>query len=164
MTERRNVRRDGVIAGLLGAAGVALWFFVVDLMAGQPLRTPGMLGEAMLGILGHGIHNTLFVNAAAYTVFHVLAFVGVGYVASELVNVSRHIPQVGAGLLLLFAVFECGFYFLAMMVSSPEILGALAWYQIGAANLVAAALMGGFLWRRHPEFGPALQHSLDGSV
>jgi hypothetical protein len=164
MTAQRQVWREGIIAGVLGAAGVALWFLVVDLLAGQPLRTPGLLGKAMLGVLGHGIENTLLFNAAAYTVFHVLAFVGVGLIASKLLDVSRRIPQIVAGLALVFAVFEVGFYFLAMMISKPEILGALAWYQIGAANLVAAVLMGGYLWRRHPELGPTLEHSLDGSV
>ena len=143
---------------------MALWFFVIDLVAGQPLRTPGLLGKALLGVLGHGIDNTVFFNATAYTVFHVLAFIGIGFVASELAEVSRRVPQLPAGLLVLFAVFECGFYFFAMLISKPDILGGLAWYQIGAANLVAALLMGGYLWRRHPEIGPALQHSLDGSV
>jgi peptidoglycan/LPS O-acetylase OafA/YrhL len=114
--------------------------------------------------LGHGIDNGMLINAAAYTVFHVLAFVGVGVLASMLVHVSRRIPQIAAGFVIFFAVFEVGFYFLAMMISKPDILGALAWYQIGAANLIAAAMMGGYLWRRHPELGPTFEHSLDGSV
>jgi hypothetical protein len=163
-TGQRRVWREGVTAGLLGAAGVALWFLVVDMAAGQPLHTPALLGRAMLSVLGHGISNPDLFNAAAYTVFHVLAFVGVGIIASQLVEVSRRIPPMAAGPALFFAVFEVGFYFLAMMISKPEILGALAWYQIGAANLVAAVLMGTYLWRKHPELGPALQHSLDGSV
>ena len=118
----------------------------------------------MLGVLGHGIEHGLLFNVAAYTVFHVLAFIGVGALASVLVDVTQRIPQVAAGLLLFFAVFEAGFYSLVITLSRPEILGAIAWYQILAANLVAAGLMGGYLWRRHPEFTPALQHSLDGSV
>jgi hypothetical protein len=164
MTTRKQVWKEGVSAGLLGAAGVALWFFVADLIAGQPLYTPGLLGKAMLSLLGHGIEHGVLFNAAAYTVFHVLAFIGVGALASVLVHATQRTPQVAAGLLLLFAVFESGFYSMVVALSKPEILGAIAWYQILAANLVAATLMGGYLWKKHPEFSPALQHALDGSV
>ena len=164
MATRAQVWTEGVTAGVVGAAGVALWFFVVDLLAGQPLHTPGLLGKAMLSVLGHGIEHGVLFNAAAYTAFHVLAFIGVGFLASELLDVTRRIPQLAAGLLLFFAVFEVGFYFVAMALSRPDLMGALAWYQILAANLLASGLMGGYLWRRHPEFRPAVQHALDGSV
>ena len=164
MTTRREVWMEGLGAGTLGAAGVALWFFVVDLLAGQPLYTPALLGKAMLSILGHGIEHGVLFNATAYTIFHVLSFMGVGCLASVLVDVTRRIPQVAVGLLLFFAVFEVGFYFVAMTLARAEILGAIAWYQILAANLLAAILMGGYLWRKHPELAPTVQHALDGSV
>src|SRR5580704_9228229 len=111
-TGQRRVWREGVTAGLLGAAGVALWFFVVDMAAGQPLHTPALLGRALLSVLGHGINNPDLFNAAAYTVFHVVAFVGVGIIASQLVEASRRMPPLAAGPALFFAVFEVGFYFL----------------------------------------------------
>ncbi len=164
MATREQVWTEGVSAGVVGAAGVALWFFIVDLVAGQPLYTPGVLGKAMLSVLGHGIEHGVLFNAAAYTVFHVLAFIGVGTLASELLAVTRRIPQLAAGLLLFFAVFEVGFYFVAMALSRPDILGALAWYQILAANLLASFLMGGYLWRRHPELRMEIAHALNGSV
>lgn len=164
MTGRGKVGLEGVTTGLLGAAGVAAWFFVVDLIAGQPLHTPGLLGKAMLSVLGHGIAHGVLFNAAAYTVFHVAAFVGVGLLASELLDISRRIPQVSVGLLLFFAVFEVGFYFAAAALSLTEVLGAIAWYQILAANLLAAILMGTYLWRRHPELKRELTDALEGSV
>src|SRR5260370_34011477 len=43
----RQVLREGFIAGLIGAAAGALWFLVVDLIAGRPLFTPAMLGSAV---------------------------------------------------------------------------------------------------------------------
>lgn len=39
--------REGVTVGLIGAAIVMLWFFLVDLAAGAPLRTPALLGAAL---------------------------------------------------------------------------------------------------------------------
>jgi len=164
MARISNVWREGIVAGLLGAAGVALWFFVVDLVAGHPLYTPGMLGGVMLSILGDDVPHGVLLNTAAYTVFHVAVFIGVGTLASKLVDVAQRVPQVTVGLLLFFVVFEVGFYFVAMWVSHFDVLGALAWYQIGAANLVAASLMGGFIWRKHPELKTELKLALEGKV
>jgi hypothetical protein len=165
MAARVGTWRDGVIAGLLGAAGVALWFLVVDMIAGHPFFTPDFLGRAVFGVLGRGIENhgtTFFV--VAYSVFHIVAFVVVGCIASVLITGVRKAPQFTAGLALFFAVFEVGFYFLALMLSSANVMGSLAWYQIGAANLVASGLMGGYLLQRHPEFAGNLGHALDGST
>ena len=165
MIRRVGSLTDGVTAGLLGAAGVAVWFLVVDLVAGHPFFTPDFLGRAVFGVLGRGIENhgmTYFV--VAYSVFHIVAFVVMGCVASKLITASRRAPQFTAGLALLFIVFEVGFYFLALMLSSAHVLGSLAWYQIGAANLLASGLMGGYLLQRHPEFPGNLEHALKGSV
>jgi hypothetical protein len=143
MVRRVGTWTDGVTAGLLGAAGVAVWFLVVDLIAGHPFFTPDFLGRAVFGVLGRGIesHGTTYF-VVAYTVFHVVAFVVTGCVANTLITASRKAPQFTAGLALFFTVFEVGFYFLALMLSSAHVLGSLAWYQIGAANLVASGLRG----------------------
>ena len=164
MATRARVLKDGLIAGTLGAAGVAAWFLAVDMIAGHPFYTPDFLGRAVFGVLGRGIEDhgqTYFV--VAYTAFHIVAFMLLGIVASMLITATRKAPQFTAGIMLFFAVFEVGFYFLALMLSKANVLGSLAWYQVGAANLVAAGLMGGFLLKRHPEFAGNLQHALDGS-
>ena len=147
-----------------GAAGVALWFFAIDLLNGQPLYTPNVLGETLLNVLRRDSHYAVVTNVGAYTLFHAVAFVAVGTLASALLEASRRVPHLGVGLALLFVVFEVGFYGLTALISQSVLLGALAWYQIGAANLVASALMGSYLWRRHPEFAPSLAHALDGSL
>ena len=165
MAISRRVLADGATAGLLGAAGVAAWFLAVDVVAGQPFATPDFLGRAIFGVLGRGIegHGTAYF-VVAYSLFHICVFMVAGCVASMLITASRKAPQFTAGLALLFAVFEVGFYFLALMLSSANILGSLAWYQIGAANIVAAGLTGGYLLKRHPEFVGNLDHALDGST
>ena len=43
-SERRSVLREGIVAGLIGAAVVAVWFFVYDLARGRPFHTPSLLG------------------------------------------------------------------------------------------------------------------------
>src|SRR5205823_1851736 len=41
-----RILREGFIAGLIGAGAVALWFLIVDIIAGRPFFTPAMLGSA----------------------------------------------------------------------------------------------------------------------
>jgi hypothetical protein len=164
MASSNSVVREGITAGLLGAIGVAIWFFGVDLIAGQPLYTPSLLGRALLSVLGHGIQHGVLFNVAAYTVFHFVSFMLVGFVLSKIVDISHRVPQVSVGFVLFFVVFEVGFYGLAALISQSELIGRLAWYQVGAANLLASALMGGYMWRKHPELGSTLGSALDGSV
>ena len=157
------VWREGLVAGLLGAAGVAIWFFVVDALAGTPLATPDMLGRAMLSVLGKGIALSTMGNVVAYTLFHLAAFIAVGCVVSWIVESSRVTPGALVGLLLFFAVFEVGFYCLTLFLSQETAFGHLAWYQIGAANLIAAAMMGRYLWREHPDLGTRINAALEGT-
>src|SRR6266568_283441 len=72
---------QGVVTGLVGAAVVALWFFALDVAAGQLLRTPAALGAALL----FGASNVAAIQVnlgivAAYTAVHVAAFVVAGTV------------------------------------------------------------------------------------
>ena len=46
----RDVTRlyqEGLIAGLVGAATVAIWFLIIDTIQGRPLYTPAVLGAAL---------------------------------------------------------------------------------------------------------------------
>ena len=56
-------------------------------------------------------------------------------------------------------LFVYGFV-LVLQLSTP--LEGIAWYQVGAANLVAAGLMGRYLWMKHPELTHRLNESLSG--
>lgn len=149
MTINRSIR-EGATAGLLGAATVALWFFVVDLVTGRALYTPLTLGESFLNILGLWRGQGMLEVIVLYTIWHVLAFVIVGTLAAWVLNVSETEPGHLAGLFLLFAVFEIAFYLYLFILSRNGRFVDIAWYQIGAANLLAAFVMGRYLFRRHP--------------
>src|SRR2546425_554946 len=78
-----RVLREGFIAGLIGAAAVALWFLLVDVIAGRPFFTPAMLGSAVFW----GVHNPSMVvieysRIIGYTMIHVSAFIIVGTIAT----------------------------------------------------------------------------------
>lgn len=158
----RPVLRKGVIAGVIGATCVAVWFFVVDLIAGQPLFTPSTLGHALLSILQpNPVDAPSAVLVVAYTVFHYLAFIGIGIVAAVVAGWAGQEPAVLIGFLILAVAFEVGFYGLVAVLQLATPLGALAWYQVMIGNLIAAVAMGTYLWRVHPMLRDQLTHAFD---
>jgi len=154
--------REGVIAGVLGATGVAVWFLMVDMIAGQPFFTPRILGEAVMSIVAPDSFASTFVIVALYTVFHYAAFIIAGIVAVALVHASANQPHLLAGVVILFVALEVEFYGFVLMLQLATRLEGIAWYEVGAANLVAALLMGRYLWMKHPELTHRLNESLSG--
>jgi len=152
-----RIVREGVAAGLLGAAVVALWFLIIDMVVGRPLYTPAALGSAML--YGAAAANAVLVSPATvlgYTVYHVAAFVFLGIIASALITQAERFPPLFFGLILLFVVFET-FVILLVAMLGAWLMQALAWWAILVGNVLAAVAMGVFLRRRHPELSRSLQ-------
>jgi len=80
-----RILREGFIAGLIGAGAVALWFLIVDVIAGRPFFTPAMLGSAVFW----GVHDPSQVvieysRIIGYTMIHVSAFIIVGTISALL--------------------------------------------------------------------------------
>ena len=160
--DRHGTIREGVIAGALGATGVAAWFLIVDVIAGQPFFTPLVLGEAVKSIVAPDNFASPFVIVALYTVFHYAVFMISGIAIFALVHGSAQHIGLLAGMMMLFVALEVLFYGFVLVLQSATPLEGLSWYQVGAANLVAAALMGRYLWMRHPELTHQLDESLSG--
>jgi hypothetical protein len=156
-----NVFREGFIAGVIGATSVALWFLFVDLVAAHPFYTPEVLGRSLLSVLGPDRGDSTMMVVSIYTIFHYAAFILSGIIATAIIHAGRQQSAVLAGALILFVAFELGFYGLTALLSESA-LGSLAWYQIGAANLIATLLMGAYLWRIHPSLGRRLDFALGG--
>lgn len=163
MNGRHNFIREGIVAGVIGATVIAVWFFIVDLIAGQPLFTPQLLGEGLLGILGMpSSTDPTFLHIGLYTIFHYVVFMVVGVVVVAIVHQGERTPGMLAGLLILFVAFQLGAYGMtAVFMETP--LGGLAWYQVFIANLLAAASMGWWIWKRHPGVGEGLRAALEGT-
>jgi hypothetical protein len=160
--DRHGTIREGLITGVLGATGVAVWFLLVDTIAGQPFFTPRVLGEAVKNVVAPDNFASPFVIVALYTVFHYAAFILAGIVVVALVHASAKQVQLLAGVMILFVAFEVAFYGYVALLQLATRLEGIAWYQVGAANLVAAALMGRYLWMKHPELTHQLNESLSG--
>jgi hypothetical protein len=148
-----GVYGEGIVAGLLGAATIALWFLIVDTVNGRPLYTPTVLGTAVFrGGAGLDHPETLpisFEMVMAFTWVHALVFAAVGGIAARLLAFAEHTANVGFGIVLLFVIFEFGFVALTMVVAE-QVLHSLAWPAVLVGNLLAAAVMGAYFWRRHP--------------
>ncbi|MEK7402419.1 MAG: DoxX family protein [Gemmatimonadota bacterium] len=157
----RPLVREGSIAGALGATTIAAWFFFVDLIVGAAFFTPRTLGRGLLSILGPADQGA-FVTVAAYTVFHYAAFVVVGLTVAMIVNYARKEPSILLGFVVLFATTEVGFYALVSLLQQATPLGSLAWYNVMLGNLLAAAAMGVYLLRAHPELRDQFRHAIDG--
>lgn len=161
--DRRSVFRDALIAGVLGASSVAVWFLGLDLAAGRPFATPAALGAALLGVLGPPGSEGTFVHVAVYTLFHYAAFILVALIASVVVHLAERTPGVLAGALILFVAFEIGFTVLSSILAhSSNFQGNLSWLAVAVGNLIAAAVMGTYLWRAHPALGHGFRLALSG--
>lgn len=161
--ENRTVR-EGIVGGLLAAGAVAVWFLVLDVVHGHPFGTPIRLGETVASFFGGtgGASSTLYV--LGYTVFHVLAFCLAGIVMSAVVNKAEEEPSILFGLLILFVAFEIAWYGMTAILARDDAYGPLAWYQVMIANLVAAAVMGVYLFRKHPLLAGRAHRAVAGEV
>jgi hypothetical protein len=154
--------RDGISAGLLGALGVALWFFLLDVIDGTPLATPEILGRGTFRLLGRDAELSPMGHIVGYSIVHVAVFIGIGVLVNRIVVVSRRTPAVLAGLLLLFVVLQTGFQLLPVLFAETPEWSSLSWVRIGFANLFASFLMGVYIWRREPGIGLRFAKVLDG--
>jgi hypothetical protein len=51
--------------------------------------------------------------------------------------------------LALFVLFELAYLFAVRVAAASELFGTYAWWHFGVANLIAALLMGRYLWSTH---------------
>jgi hypothetical protein len=159
MTGERSVLKEGVVAGLIGAAAVAVWFFVFDVARGRPLLTPGLLGALVF----YGVNTPAEVQPSlgpvlGYTILHGLAFVAFGVMAATIMAMSEREPALFIGFVVLFACFEA-FFFGVLGAFGQSMQGALVWWAVLVGNLLASLAMLWYLFRAHR----ALPRSLVGS-
>ena len=144
---------EALMTGALGAVTIMVWFLLLDTIAGRPLYTPSVLGTVLLQEQGAvaSLHDLPVspLRAAQYTVFHAFAFWFVGYVAARLFGIAERNPTFIFGLLLLGIFFFSGFIGLTLLVE-PSVLEVVTVPAVLTANVLAACVMGRYLWRRHP--------------
>lgn len=158
MAERsHSIPAEGTDVGVIGGLAVALWFLVLDTIAGRPLLTPSLLGQVVLmGNPAPSTDTVVFGAVLLYTAFHfiVFALLGMGLVAVVHWGIENSVVRYA--LLPIFLAFEVIFYGLLEMLS--ERTGELfPFWAVVSANTLAALSMGVYLWFRHPAFRRSIQ-------
>lgn len=144
-----SLMREATDVGLLGATVVAVWFLLLDFIAGRPLHTASVLGQVLLfGRRTPELEYLYWPGVEAYGFFHFISFILVGIVAVWLLHYAIRQPTWLMGLLLFFVSMEA-----AVWGTSYAVLqGTGAEYLRGpvlAGNILAVLTMGAYLWRTH---------------
>lgn len=151
------IAAQGFATGLVGAAAVAVWFFVLDLAAGRPLRTPAALGSVLfLGAEGPAEVQISLGIVAGYTALHVAVFAAIGTVLILIARVMERAPQLLLLVVLTGIVLEA-LVGLAMALTAEWGLGALGWWSVATGNVLAVGAMGWWIWRTHPDLRKTLR-------
>ena len=155
----RSALREGIVAGLIGAAVVAIWFFVFDVLRGRPFLTPTLLGSLVfLGVNTPAGMTPAVGPILGYTILHGLAFVAFGVVAATMLAMSDREPALFVAFVILFACFEV-FFFGVLGVLGRGVQTALVWWSVLVGNLLASFAMLWYFLRAHR----ALPRTLVGS-
>lgn len=142
--------KEGLVAGGSGGLAVAAWFLIADLALREVLFTPAALGSALfLGAVGPAEVQITAGTVLGYTAVHFAAFFLFGFVLSGLVMQAEKFPPFVFAVVMILVVFELFFVGMVAMLGT-WLLEELAWWSVLGGNLLAAAVMGGYLWRVHP--------------
>jgi hypothetical protein len=134
----------------IGGATIALFFLVLDSIAGRPLFTPSLMGTALFTETSPTAVSAVRVDMVAlYSVVHFGSFLLFGAAAAKLrtwVAAAALGPfaLVGPLFVLLTAAFAAG-----GLLPLAGVGSAIGWHWVLAANLATAVAMTAFLARVH---------------
>ncbi len=146
----REFLLESFYAGVLGGSAVALFFLVADLLDGQPLFTPSLIGSVLfLGVSTEDVATVRPDAIAYFSLVHIFAFTSLGGALSFLVHeIELHSRHPVVVLLVLFAVVSAAF-FVAAPMAMPGVIARLGMARVAAANLLAAGTMALFFILAH---------------
>src|SRR6266571_2327088 len=141
---------NGVVAGMLAGLVVALWFLVVDVVAGRPFHTPAALASALSG---RDVTTPTFRLVAAYTVVHFAVFALLGVAMAGAIAALRVPPRlllaVPFGLVAQELVFYAG-----LLSSGTGRVAVVPWPQVVIANVLSGFVLVAYLHRAAREQRP----------
>lgn len=158
------ILKQGLIAGLLGGSVVAIWFLVLDAIQKPLFYTPAALGSALF--FGASQAGDVMLRAdvvIGYTFVHFAAFFLIGLAAARFTNEAERNPHVLLGLVLCFVTLEVASIGVLSLMAS-WLFETVAWWSPTIANLLAAAVMAGYLFREHPLLREQLTRPIEEEV
>lgn len=141
--------REGALIGLAGGLVSAVWFLVMGLLAGDPLRIPALLGQLFLG--GERVVSADAASTGTilgYLALHFLFFLALGILLTVVTHAAARTAAVRMGILL-GGVIGLGWltYHLAMLPPLTEY--AISFWMLYPGVLLGIATLALLLWRRH---------------
>lgn len=158
MQSVRSHLLHGLVGGLAAGTVVVVWFFMVDLLSGQPLQTPVLLARTILEVNPQDGAVALASSsmALAYTAMHFAVFALLGGAMGTVLHALQVSPR-----LLLGAAFGLGiltgFYYLVLLVTGSNVLQVLPAGHVLGANLLGGIVYMAYLHRAThdlADFGP----------
>ena len=147
METRRQMFTEGLVAGLIGYATIAVFYGLLNVALGSSVwSTARLLGG---GLVSEGVAESMpLAPVLAFNAVHLAALLVVGLVVSWLVYETERHPEIWlltffGGLMALF--FAEGF----MLVVAEPAITVLPWWSVILANLLAGFAVGGYLLRSH---------------
>jgi hypothetical protein len=148
--------RDGVAAGLIGAAVVAAWFLLFDLAFRQAFFTPAALGSAIFyGATGPAEVEISIATVLGYTVLHAFAFIIAGLVSAAFFIVAERYPPAILGFILVLTAAGA-YLFGTIVLFGIWILEVLGAWVVAIGGLLGIAGIIAYLWREHPRVIPRI--------
>ena len=141
---------DGVMAGLIGGAVIAAWFFVFDAARGEALKTPVLLAAALLHMTPQStaMSSAAWLLVGEYTIVHFAAFALIGAIGALLIDAAERHAELFGILLIFTAAFQL-FFISVLMLLGPAAQAAMPWWKVIIGNFMATgAMLGFFLWRQ----------------
>ena len=148
---RGDVAYETFYSAAIGGAVPALYFLMVDVLAGQPLATPSTLGSALFMGVAPGTAETVNLTAVSlYSLVHFATFGILGFVASGLVRTLEE--RSGGGFVLpalaLFVMVTGGMWVADLTVMNG-VVAALGQGNLMISGALTSLVMTGFLRHAH---------------
>jgi hypothetical protein len=148
--QEHSTVREGLVAGLLGAVIVAVWYLVVDTAAGRPFHTLNALGGVFFqGDANPGARQIVPGLVAGYTLLHVIAFALVGMALTLVVHLASRNLALRMGLWIGLVVAFCFLAGITYMLTTSTAERVPGWTVV-LGSLLGVVAIGWYLWRRHP--------------
>ena len=146
----QGVMRQGVVAGLIAAGVVALWFLIFDLIAREPLYTPATLGSVFFfGARSPEEVQFSFLPIFIYTLVHLAAFILLGLIgAAFFIGAERERTLIIGFALVL--VTQIPLFLGLLRLLGEWVLESIGFWQVLIGAVLGAATLVFLLSKAHP--------------
>jgi hypothetical protein len=148
--ERHSSIREGLVAGLLGALLVAIWYTVVDLGRGEMFYTANVLGQVFAQADTMPSVRTVSTPAVVqYSLLHFGSFIVFGIALAALTHLATRNPSLRMGVwlgLVIGFMLWLGMSYTLYRATDQR----FPWWTALIGSVLGVGSVGLYLWRRHP--------------